>query len=122
MLRIIFSYTTNSSYIIHFFNKEEISDIRLKEKIEVFSYSQKFFRYLKSSKYFDKKIPLPYFVITYELKLKISKIMEKKKKPNCSKRILNFIIYFIFWLNYLFFQLFNIYLFNLIYYLLVKNN
>ena len=46
-LRIIFTYTTNSSYTIYFVNKEETSDIILKEKIEVFSNSQQFFRYFQ---------------------------------------------------------------------------
>ena len=47
MLRIIFTYTTNSSYAIHFVNKETTSDIRLKEKIEVFSNFQQFFNISK---------------------------------------------------------------------------
>ena len=33
MLRIIFTYTTNASYSIHFVNKEAISDIRLKKRL-----------------------------------------------------------------------------------------
>ena len=48
MLRIIFTYTTNSSYTIYFVNKEETSDIILKEKIEAFSNSQQFFRYFQN--------------------------------------------------------------------------
>ena len=47
ILRIIFTYTTNSSYTIHFVNKEATSDIRLKEKIEVFSNFQQFFNISK---------------------------------------------------------------------------
>ena len=47
MLRIIFTYTTNFSYTIHFVNKEATSDIRLKEKIEAFSNFQQFFNISK---------------------------------------------------------------------------
>jgi len=50
MLRIIFTYTTNASYSIHFVNKEAISDIRLKKKIEVFNKFQEFFKYFKIEK------------------------------------------------------------------------
>ena len=85
MLRIIFTYTTNSSYTIHFVNKEATSDIRLKEKIEVFSNSQQFFRYFQIENLqniLTKIIPLPYFTTIYntEFDLKISKIMEKARK------------------------------------------
>ena len=80
MLRIIFTYTTNTSYTIHFVNKEAISDIRLKKKIEVFNNFQEFFRYFKIENLqyiLTKIIPLPYFTTIYntEFDLKLSKIM-----------------------------------------------
>ena len=86
MLRIIFTYTTNTSYTIHFVNKEENSDIRLKKKIEVFNNFQQFFIYFKIENLqniLTKIIPLPYFTIKYyntEFDLKYSKIMEKARK------------------------------------------
>ena len=85
MLRIIFTYTTNASYSIHFVNKEAISDIRLKKKIEVFNKFQEFFKYFKIEKLqniLTKVIPLPYFTTIYntEFDLKLPSIMEKVKK------------------------------------------
>ena len=85
MLRIIFTYTTNASYSIHFVNKEAISDIRLKKKIEVFNNFQEFFKYFKIEKLqniLTKIIPLPYFTTIYntEFDLKLPNIMEKVKK------------------------------------------
>ena len=83
MLRIIFIYTTNSSYTIHFVNKEATSDIRLKEKIEVFSNFQQFFKYFKIEnlqKILTKIIPLPYFTIIYKTEFDLKKIIEKAKK------------------------------------------
>ena len=87
MLRIIFTYTTNTSYTIHFVNKEAISDIRLKKKIEVFNNFQEFFRYFKIENLqyiLTKIIPLPYFTTIYntEFDLKLSKIMEKARKKH----------------------------------------
>ena len=64
MLRIIFTYTTNTSYTIHFVNKDAISDIRLKKKIEVFNDFQEFFRYFKIENLqniLTTIIPFPYF-------------------------------------------------------------
>ena len=85
MLRIIFTYTTNSSYTIHFVNKEAPSDFRLKEKFDVFSNFQQFFRYFKIENLqniLTKIIPMPYFTIINkpEFDLKKSKIIEKAKK------------------------------------------
>jgi hypothetical protein len=87
MLRIIYTYTTNTSYAIHFVNKEAISDIRLKKKIEVFNNFQEFFRYFKIENLqyiLTKIIPLPYFTTIYntEFDLKLSKIMEKARKKH----------------------------------------
>ena len=87
MLRIIYTYTTNTSYAIHFVNKEEISDIRLKKKIEVFNNFQELFKYFKIENLqyiLTKIIPLPYFTTIYntEFDLKLSKIMEKARKKH----------------------------------------
>ena len=84
LLKIIFTYTNNASYTIHFVNKEAISDIRLKKKIEVFDNFMEFFRYFKIENLqniLTKIIPLPYFTTIYntEFDLKLSKIMEKAR-------------------------------------------
>ena len=47
MLGIIFTYTTNTTYTIHFVKKETISDTKLKKKIEVFNNFQQFFKNFK---------------------------------------------------------------------------
>jgi uncharacterized coiled-coil protein SlyX len=68
LLKIIFTYTTNASYTIHFVNKEAISDIRLKKKIEVFNNFKEFFRYFKIENLqniLTKIIPLHYFTTIY---------------------------------------------------------
>jgi uncharacterized coiled-coil protein SlyX len=68
LLKIIFTYTNNASYTIHFVNKEAISDIRLKKKIEVFNNFMEFFRYFKIENLqniLTKIIPLHYFTTIY---------------------------------------------------------
>ena len=84
LLKIIFTYTNNASYTIHFVNKEAISDIRLKKKIEVFNNFMEFFRYFKIENLqniLTKIIPSHYFTTIYntEFDLKLSKIMEKAR-------------------------------------------
>jgi hypothetical protein len=68
LLKIIFTYTNNASYTIHFVNKEAISDIRLKKKIEVFDNFMEFFRYFKIENLqniLTKIIPSHYFTTIY---------------------------------------------------------